>query len=249
MSRSTLLLIPAVLVFAHLAKRSAIAEERGTPSCPATDSLKTQENGEDVDRYVQKLVGTVRQSWNSQSEQERGVLPNRPRSTLVEITILSDGEVKKEEIAQSSGDKFMDQASIDAISRAAPFASLPAQLKTGCIGIGFRFWFTPGQDISVSAGGGVYKVGGGISAPRAIFAQDPAYSKEAQSAKYQGVCVLALIVGPDGNPRDIRVTRRLGKGLDEKAIEAVKQWKFEPAMKDGKPVAVLINVELTFRLR
>jgi protein TonB len=97
-------------------------------------------------------------------------------------------------------------------------------------------------------GGGVFRVGGGVSAPKATFAPDPEYSEEARKAKFQGTCVLWLIVGPDGHPRDIRVSRTLGLGLDEKAIEAVKNWKFEPAMKDGKPVAVQINVEVDFRL-
>jgi len=97
-------------------------------------------------------------------------------------------------------------------------------------------------------GGGVFRVGGGVSAPRPIFTPDPEYSEEARKAKYQGTCVLWMIVGPDGKPRDIKVARTLGLGLDEKAIEAVKQWKFEPAMKDGQPVAVQINVEVSFRL-
>jgi TonB family protein len=97
-------------------------------------------------------------------------------------------------------------------------------------------------------GGGAFRVGGGVSAPKAIFAPDPEYSEEARKAKYSGTCVLWLVVGPDGRARDIRVARTLGLGLDEKAIEAVKTWKFEPAMKDGKPVAVQINVEVTFRL-
>jgi periplasmic protein TonB len=97
-------------------------------------------------------------------------------------------------------------------------------------------------------GGGVFRVGGGVSAPKAIFSPDPEYSEEARKAKYQGTCVLSVIVGPDGKPRDIRVARSLGLGLDEKAIEAVNQWKFEPAQKDGRPVAVAINVEVQFRL-
>ena len=97
-------------------------------------------------------------------------------------------------------------------------------------------------------GGGAFKVGGGVSAPKAVFAPDPEYSEEARKAKYSGTCVLWLVVGPDGRARDIRVARTLGLGLDEKAIEAVKTWKFEPAMKDGRPVAVQINVEVTFRL-
>jgi len=97
-------------------------------------------------------------------------------------------------------------------------------------------------------GGGVFRVGGGVSAPRPIVTPEPEYSEEARKAKYQGTCVLWLVVGPDGQTRDIKVARTLGLGLDQKAIEAVKQWKFEPAMKDGKPVAVQVNVEVTFRL-
>jgi TonB family protein len=94
----------------------------------------------------------------------------------------------------------------------------------------------------------IYKVGGKVSAPKAVFAPDPEYSEEARKAKLQGKCVLWLVVGPDGRAHDIRVAQKLGLGLDEKAIEAVKTWKCEPAMQDGKPVVVQINVEVTFRL-
>jgi periplasmic protein TonB len=97
-------------------------------------------------------------------------------------------------------------------------------------------------------GGGVFHVGGGVSAPRVLFQPDPEYSEEARKAKFQGTCVLGLVVGPDGRPRDIHVVRSLGLGLDEKAIEAVSRWKFDPAQKDGKPVAVAISVEVDFRL-
>jgi protein TonB len=97
-------------------------------------------------------------------------------------------------------------------------------------------------------GGGVFRVGGGVSAPRALYTPDPEYSEEARKAKYQGTVVLWLIVDPNGRPRDVKVARSLGMGLDQKAIEAVRNWKFEPAEKDGKPVAVQINVEVNFRL-
>jgi protein TonB len=97
-------------------------------------------------------------------------------------------------------------------------------------------------------GGGTYHVGGGVTAPHAIYAPDPEYSEQARKAKFQGTLVLWMVVGPDGRPRDIRVARSLGMGLDEKAIEAVKTWRFEPARKDGNPVAVQINVEVSFRL-
>jgi periplasmic protein TonB len=62
------------------------------------------------------------------------------------------------------------------------------------------------------------------------------------------VCVLSVVVGPDGLPEDIKIKRPLGHGLNEKAIEAVKQWKFDPARKNGVPVGVRINVDFLFRL-
>jgi protein TonB len=97
-------------------------------------------------------------------------------------------------------------------------------------------------------GGGVFKVGGGISAPQALSTPDPEYTEEARNAKTQGTCILWLIVDDQGRPRDIRVVRGLGMGLDAKAIEAVKQWKFQPALKDGRPVNVQISVEVGFKL-
>ena len=97
-------------------------------------------------------------------------------------------------------------------------------------------------------GGGVFRIGGGVSAPKAIFAPDPEYSEEARKAKYQGTVVLSLIVGADGVPRDIKVARSVGLGLDEKAIETVKTWKFDAGTKDGKPVATYATIEVAFHL-
>jgi TonB family protein len=116
----------------------------------------------------------------------------------------------------------------------------------GGVGSGIGAGVGPGS--GGNFGGGVYRVGGGVSAPRVIYQPDPEYTEEARKAKYQGVVVLWLIVGQDGRTKDIRVSRSLGMGLDQKAVEAVKQWKFEPAKKDGVPVAVQLNVEVNFRL-
>ncbi len=97
-------------------------------------------------------------------------------------------------------------------------------------------------------GGGVFHVGGGVSAPPRHLRSRAGIFRRSSQSQISGNLVLSLIVGPDGRPRDIHIARSLGLGLDEKAIEAVKQWKFEPAMKDGKPVAVEISVEVDFRL-
>jgi len=116
----------------------------------------------------------------------------------------------------------------------------------GGVGIGAG----PGVGIGSGGGtgGGVFRVGGGVSAPRVLSAPDPEYSEEARKAKYQGTVVLWLVIGPDGKPRDIRLARPLGMGLDQKAIDAVRRWVFEPGKKDGRPVAVQLNVEVNFRL-
>ncbi|PYS20403.1 MAG: energy transducer TonB [Acidobacteria bacterium] len=106
-----------------------------------------------------------------------------------------------------------------------------------------------GPGIGGGYGGGVFRPGiGGVSAPRAIYKPDPEYSEEARKAKYQGTVILGMIVDASGRPRGLKVERGLGMGLDEKALEAVRNWKFEPAEKDGKPVAVAISVEVAFRL-
>jgi periplasmic protein TonB len=89
---------------------------------------------------------------------------------------------------------------------------------------------------------------GGVTQPRPIYDPEPDYSDAARKAKYQGSVLLWLIVGPDGRPHNIRVQRSLGMGLDEKAVAALSTWRFEPARLDGQPVAVEVNVEVSFRL-
>jgi TonB family protein len=92
-------------------------------------------------------------------------------------------------------------------------------------------------------------VGGAISQPIPLNNVEAEFSDEARRAKYQGVCLISVIVDAQGNPQNPRVVRALGMGLDEKALEAVRKYKFKPAMKDGKtPVPVMINVEINFRL-
>jgi protein TonB len=100
-----------------------------------------------------------------------------------------------------------------------------------------------------NTGGGLYHVGGGVSAPVPLNAVEAEFSDEARRAKYQGVCLISLIVDAQGNPQNPRVVRALGMGLDEKALEAVRKYKFKPAYKQGQgPVPVMITVEVNFRL-
>ncbi len=118
--------------------------------------------------------------------------------------------------------------------------------KGGGVGSGSGAGFGPGSGGGV--GGGVYRIGGGVSKPEVISKVEPEYSEEARKAKFQGVVLLDIIVDEKGNPRDVRVARALGLGLDQKAIEAVQKWRFKPGMKDGRPVAVTARIEVNFRL-
>jgi TonB family protein len=143
-----------------------------------------------------------------------------------------------------------DLPNIDAANFGDPLAGIgPAST-----GIGGGGGIGPGKGAGVGPGsgggfgGGVYKIGGGVSAPQATYKPEPEYSEEARKAKYQGEVWLSVIVDEKGVPQDIKVTRKLGLGLDEKAIEAVRKWRFKPGMKDGKPVAVQATIAVSFHL-
>lgn len=116
----------------------------------------------------------------------------------------------------------------------------------GGIGSGSGGGIGPGS--GGGTGGGVYHPGGGVSAPQVIYAPDPEFSDEARRAKYQGICVVSVIVDTQGNPQHVHVIRPLGMGLDEKAVEAVRQYKFRPATYQGRPVPVEVNIEVNFRI-
>jgi protein TonB len=99
-------------------------------------------------------------------------------------------------------------------------------------------------------GGGYFHPGtGGVGYPSCAYCPDPKYSEEARKAKYQGTVVLQAVITPDGRAIEIQVVKGPGLGLEEKAVEAVKQWRFKPAVgPSGKPVAVVVPIEVTFRL-
>ena len=117
----------------------------------------------------------------------------------------------------------------------------------GGLGSGNGIGYGPGS--GWNTGGGLAQVGGRVSAPVPLFQPEAEFSDEARRAKYQGVCLVGLIVDAQGNPQNVHIVRSLGMGLDEKAMEAVRKYKFKPAMRDGKtPVPVMVDVEVNFRL-
>jgi TonB family protein len=116
----------------------------------------------------------------------------------------------------------------------------------GGIGMGHGIGAGPGS--GAGYGGGLMSVGGGVSAPTVVHSVDPEFTEEARSANFQGGCAIQLIVDAQGNPQNVHVVRHLAMGLDEKAIAAVRQYRFRPAMYQGHPVAVQIVIDVDFHL-
>jgi len=97
-------------------------------------------------------------------------------------------------------------------------------------------------------GGGFMHVGGSVLPPKVLSSVDPEFSEEARKAKFSGNVEVYLIVDANGNPSHVRVVRGVGMGLDEKAVDAVRQYKFKPAMQNGKPVAVDLYIDVNFQI-
>jgi TonB family protein len=107
----------------------------------------------------------------------------------------------------------------------------------------------PPQDLLKDvAEGKVFRVGvgSGVTAPRAVLDPDPEYTEEARRDRFRGQVLLGVVVGADGQPRDVWVVRALGHGLDLASVNTVKHWRFSPATRNGEPVAIVLNVETSF---
>ncbi len=190
---------------------------------------------------VKASGGTAPQFADEQITPPVVVLPNQHARLAVEPTIVAP-EMNLPKSAQNG----------DPLSTLM-IASNGTGVRGG-IGVGEGGGIGSGHGTGIGAGtgggfgGGIFRVGNGVTAPRAIFSPEPEYSDEARKAKFQGMVTLLAVIGPDGRPKNLSVARSLGMGLDEKALAAVKTWKFQPGMKDGHPVAVQISIEVNFHL-
>ncbi len=173
------------------------------------------------------------------------VVPNVNPQLPVQPNLLGPPELKLPEMAMNSpwGDP---QGVLGDPSNGPGYGGGIGSGSGGGIGSGKGGGLGPGE--GGGFGGGVYSVGGNVTAPIPIYKPEPPYSEEARKAKYQGTVVLWIIVDAQGNVTDLRVVKPLGLGLDEKAVETVRTWKFKPAARNGVPVPVRVGVEVTFRL-
>lgn len=118
--------------------------------------------------------------------------------------------------------------------------------------VALALYLAAGLAVAQSPSGGqetVYRPGNGVTVPKVVKEVKPAYTAQARRAGIQGVVGLECVVEKDGHPDEIRVTKALDPGLDEEAVKALRLWRFEPGRKDGNPVRVRIEIEMTFTLR
>jgi TonB family protein len=172
------------------------------------------------------------------------VVRNEAPKLVVEPTVVVPPEIRLPQ-ANAFGDPLSKALASLPSNGSGVGGGIGSGVGTG-VGSGSGPGVGPGSGGGI--GDGVYHVGGGVLPPKVIYDPEPDYSEAARKAKHQGSVVLWVIVGADGRPRDIKVQRSLGMGLDEKAVEAVRRWKFDPAKKDGQAVAVQIFVEVSFRI-
>ena len=214
------------------------------PVAPKAEAIHGGGGGGDRDKVLAPQGRLPKTAIDQITPPEVVVRNDHPR-LAVEATVVMPPQIKMSGNLPNLGDP--KSSVVGPPSNGTGWGAGIGSGNGGGIGSGTGGGVGPG--IGGGYGGGVFRPGvGGVTAPRAIYKPDPEYSAEARQAKYQGTVVLNLIVDAHGVPQGIRVARSLGMGLDEKALEAVRQWRFEPAMKDGKPVAVAVSVEVSFRL-
>lgn len=125
----------------------------------------------------------------------------------------------------------------------------------GGVGSGSGTGIGPGEGSGVGpgsgggTGGGPYRPGSGIEAPRLLKEVKPDYTEDARVRGVEGDVLLEIIVRRDGSVGDIRILQGLGAGLDQRAVQAVRQWRFAPSRRLGVPVDVVVEVAVEFKLR
>jgi TonB family protein len=192
-------------------------------------------------------------------------MPDPPRKAEMtgreKITVPAAKPPKIENPAPPKDVTPPPQMNIPAVTAAAGITEMPGALSglpsTPSLGSGTGTGAGPGTGSGLGpghgggTGGGVYRPGSGIVSPRVVTEVKPQYTADAMRAKIQGTVWIEAVVMPDGSVGNVQITRSLDPtfGLDQEAIKAVKRWRFIPGTRQGQPVPVLVEIELTFTLR
>ena len=232
--------------------------------------------GVDLRQYLRDVARSIRINWQAARIADAQPPSNKAGCATIEFAIQKDGKLTGMKLVQSSGDATLERAAWAGVTDSAPFHPLLEQFTGESLGLRFHFRYNPGQRgqlMPVGPGSGewksasvgdngsgdtlepqtyqgepVYRVGSGVTAPKGTYMPNPSYTDRARKKKLRGTVILAIIVTPEGNVGDAKVVRGFDPEMDQNALNTVRTWKFEPPTKDGKPVAVAINVEASFNL-
>lgn len=241
--------IALIYVLLHVAVRTIKTVQNANnvtplvgPYLPMTPSKKAGGGGGggENSKLLESKGGPPKMSKTPQLAPPVVIRPQQESKIMVEPTVQADLKLVP---APQVGDQL---SKLTTLSSGTGVGSGVGTGSGGGYGSGHGRGYGPGNGYGSGGGEGGY---GGVTPPRVIYQPDPEFSEEARKAKYQGVVVLQVLVGADGRVHNPEVKRSLGMGLDEKALESVKLWRFEPARaKDGKPVAAWASIEVNFRL-
>ncbi|MGB9073596.1 MAG: energy transducer TonB [Terriglobales bacterium] len=221
--------------------------------------LTRERNPNDLGQYPLQILATVRSKWYPQIPELDKSIGRKRGITVIEIEIGRDGSLGKITKVESAGDTSLDTAASEAISSSAPFSRLPQAYHGKVLKMRMHFGYDQPASAEAPFCDGpnwgahpaayiLHQSGDGVTPPKATYSPDPEYSEEGRRDKYMSVVRIAGTVDPQGSFTDLCVVQAAGEGLDGKAMVAVKTWKFQPATLQGEPVAVRLNVEVSFRL-
>ena len=230
-----------------LQKKMAVTPVDVTPYVPAAPAKDTMGGGGGGGNHelVEASKGKLPKMAKEQIVPPQILRLDHPK-LAVEPTVKMPTPIKLPDAANMPNIGMPQSQQVALLSQGGGSGSGFGSGSGGGIGSGSGGGIGPGS--GGGYGGGINHPGGGVSNPVLVYAPDPEFSDEARRAKYQGVCVVGLIVDAQGNPQRVHVVQPLGMGLDEKALEAVRQYKFKPAVYQGHPVPVEINIEVNFRI-
>lgn len=255
-------------VLAAQSPESVPPSENPAPSTLATSVSPCTEEQSSIDvlddagvplgGYLQRMKMTVRENWFR-------LMPetdlDRAGCLAITFVLHKDGQVTDLKIERTSGDEALDRAAWKSIEHSNFFPTMPGRFAGDQLAFRFNFVYNPDRNlravqnaklpptvISTSTDGPVYGIGHGVTQPRMVYAPTPEYSDKGRQKKIQGTVTMQIVITPSGTVRDAKVITSLEPSLDKQAVLAVNAWKFEPAEKDGVPVAVQITVQVQFHL-
>jgi TonB family protein len=196
-------------------------------------------------------IGTMQAIYQPNPVYPQGAIAGHLQGPVVLVIVISlQGDVSK--IVSVDGPPLLAASARDAVQqwKFKPYLQNEHPIEVKTVVAVYYNLDQPANPMTTSSTDLIpRKVGGGVSPPLLLYAVDPKFSPQAKDKKVGGTVLVGLVVDEKGKPLYIHVIRGVGMGLDENAVEAVKQYKFKPAMENGKPVRVSINIEVNFVLK